>query len=78
MSYMTRALKARDPRFARVLGKLGYNRADVQADMAPPTPKPDEITMVRAEYERVVGKKAYHGWKADQLREKIAAAKAKA
>ena len=30
--YMTRAMKARDPRFARVLGRLGYERTDMVAD----------------------------------------------
>lgn len=35
-SYMTRAMQARDPRYARVLSKLGYERADmVAADAAP-------------------------------------------
>lgn len=31
-SYMTRALKARDPRFAQVLTRLGYGRADLIPD----------------------------------------------
>lgn len=31
-SYMTRALQAKDPRFARILGKLGYQ---APADAAP-------------------------------------------
>ncbi len=30
--YMTRALKSRDPRFAKVLGKLGYDRRDMVSD----------------------------------------------
>lgn len=33
-NYMTRALAARDPRFARVLGKLGYG---VKAETPEPT-----------------------------------------
>lgn len=31
-SYMTRALKAHDPRFAKVLSRLGYGRADLIAE----------------------------------------------
>lgn len=73
--YMDRALKAKDPRFARILGKLGYDRRDmVAADDAVDAPA-DDITSLRAEYQDVVGKKAYHGWSADELRDKIAEAK---
>ena len=71
-TYMDRALKSRDPRFARILGKLGYERRDMVA--AEPVAD-DEITALRAEYQDVVGKKAYHGWSADELRAKIAEAK---
>jgi hypothetical protein len=46
----------------------------VEETPARKTPKPDELTLLRAEYQRVVGKKAFNGWKAGQLREKIAAA----
>lgn len=67
--YMDRALRASDPRFARVLGKLGYKRSDmaVQAEI-----EQDEITTLRAEYQSVYEKRAYHGWDADELRAKIA------
>lgn len=34
-SYMTRALQARDPRFAKVLSRLGYRRADLRAEETP-------------------------------------------
>lgn len=72
--YMTRAMQSKDPRFARILGKLGYERADMVAT-APVADQPDDdMTELRAEYQRVVGKKAFHGWDADELREKIAAA----
>lgn len=71
--YMDRALKAKDPRFARILGKLGYERRDMVA--AEPVADDDDITSLRAEYQDVVGKKAYHGWSADELRDKIAEAK---
>ena len=71
--YMDRALKAKDPRFARILGKLGYDRRDMVA--AEPVADDDDITSLRAEYQDVVGKKAFHGWSADTLRNKIAEAK---
>ncbi len=75
-TYMDRAMKAKDPRFARILGSLGYVRSDLQATpKSLKAPKADEITMLRAEYQRVVGKKPFGAWKADKLREKIAAAK---
>ena len=73
--YMDRAVKAKDPRFARILGKLGYDRRDmVAADEAGGAPA-DDITSLRAEYQDVVGKKAFHGWSAEALRAKIAEAK---
>ena len=78
MSYLTRALQARDPRYARILQKLGYARADITA-AAPTEPKvaeEGELTALRQEYEVVLGKRPYHGWDADELRAKIAAAKA--
>lgn len=34
----------------------------------------DDLTALRAQYQEVVGKKPYHGWDTDTLREKIAAA----
>lgn len=34
----------------------------------------DDIAELRAEYERVIGKRPFPGWKADALREKIAEA----
>lgn len=69
-SYMTRAMQARDPRFARILGKLGYGRADIVAAPAPQTPT---LADVREEYERVVGKRPYHAWDIETLREKMVA-----
>ena len=73
-TYMDRALKSRDPRFARILGKLGYERRDMVA--AEPVADDDDLTALRAEYQGVVGKKAYHGWSGDELRAKIAEATA--
>ena len=87
--YMTRALQARDPRFARVLGRLGYDRRDMVADEVPapakrlkppvpPSPPVDDddvLAAARAEYADVVGKRAYHGWNIATLRARIAIAK---
>ena len=73
-TYMDRALKSRDPRFARILGKLGYERRDMVA--AEPVADDDDLAALRAEYQDVVGKKAYHGWAAEALRAKIAEATA--
>lgn len=79
--YMTRALQSSDPRYARILGKLGYERRDMRAVEAvsvkpAAVPQHDEITLLRAEYERVVGKRPFMGWDEAKLREKIAEAKA--
>jgi ribosome-binding protein aMBF1 (putative translation factor) len=73
-SYMTRALRAQDPRYARILGKLGYGRRDMQArqDHDPE----DELKALREQYQDVVGKRPYHGWDAETLKAKIAEAKA--
>lgn len=66
-TYMDRAMKSRDPRYARVLSKLGYERRDVVAE-------PDELALLRDEYKSLFGKKPFGGWDADKLREKIAEA----
>jgi hypothetical protein len=72
-SYMTRALKARDPRFARILGKMGYAGAPVEEPKkVKKVPKSDERTMLRAEYERVMKKRPFSGWDATELRTRIA------
>lgn len=80
-SYMTRALQAHDPRYARVLGKLGYERTDVQAASAgersgAPAGSQDELTLARADYHAAFGKRPFHAWGVDELRAKIAAHKA--
>ena len=71
--YMDRALRARDPRFARVLGKMGYERSDLVP--SPPVAPAEGLTALRDEYERALGKRPFNGWDAATLREKIAAAK---
>lgn len=73
LSYMDRALRAQDPRYARILGKLGYGRRDMQARQAP-DPE-EELKALREQYQDVVGKRPYHGWDADTLKAKIAEAK---
>ena len=73
-SYYNRALRAQDRRFARVFEKMGYSTRDMVA--SEPVADDDEITALRAKYQDVVGKKAYHGWSADDLRDKIDAEKA--
>lgn len=70
--YMTRALKSNEPRYARILSKLGYNRSDLVAEQPGAV---IDIAELRAEYERVVGKRPFNGWSADELRAKITAAK---
>lgn len=72
-TYMDRALRSRDPRFARVLGKLGYATRHLVAK-APGASSEDDLDAARARYQEVLGKRPYHGWSADELREKIAAA----
>lgn len=73
-TYMDRAMQARDPRYAKILGKLGYERRDMVA-AKPADEAPDEMALLRAEYQDVLGKKPFMGWDADTLREKIAGAK---
>ena len=70
-NYMTRAMKAADPRFARILGKLGYEHADMVAEQEDDA---DDLAALRAEYQDVIGKKPFNGWDAATLRAKIAEA----
>jgi hypothetical protein len=68
--YMTRALRAQDPRYSTILGRLGYERTDMQASPAVP-----DIAALRAEYLKVIGKRPFNGWDAETLAIKIAEAK---
>jgi hypothetical protein len=74
-SYMDRALRAHDPRYARILGKLGYGRRDMRAAAETLDPE-EELKALREEYQDAVGKRAYHAWDAETLKAKIAEAKA--
>ncbi len=76
MSYLTRAMKSRNPRFSRIFEKMGYDtKPMVAAETAVEAPV-DDLADLRAEYGEVVGKRPFMGWDAETLREKIAAAKA--
>jgi hypothetical protein len=85
-SYMTRAMKARDPRYARILAGLGYQRTDMVDDDDAPAKKPvadqdatvdgalkqkANLSALRKRYQEVVGKKPFGGWDADTLQAKI-------
>lgn len=82
MTYATRRLVAGDAfeahrQHARVLVAIGKARHADEKPARPATvPAQDEMTMLRAEYQRLVGKKPFGGWKADTLRAKIAEATA--
>lgn len=68
--YMTRALQSRDPRYARILGKMGYETTALAA--APAAPAEEPIVEARARYTAAVGKKPFHGWDVATLNAKIA------
>lgn len=70
-SYLNRALKARDPRYRRIFGKLGYDTAHMTAD-AEPASATVSIADLRTEYQNAFGKKPFAGWDAITLRDKIA------
>jgi hypothetical protein len=82
-TYWDRALKSRDPRYARILSRLGYATRRMQAEAVTgevnaPAQEPstaseasDELSDLRAQYQEIVGKKPYHGWGADELRKRI-------
>lgn len=63
-------------RYADILQKLGrgtYMTRDMRAER-----EESELTALRSEYQEIVGKRAYHGWDSDELRERIAEGKARA
>lgn len=89
-SYMDRALRHKDPRYARILSKMGYGTRHMVAqsvsvpdpdldlenedDTSAPAPvsDADALKALRDEYQQKTGKRPYHGWNADELRERIA------
>lgn len=42
-----------------------------RAEPSAPAADDNELTKLRADYQEIVGKKAYHGWSAEELQEKI-------
>lgn len=66
-----RSMSERDARILTNLGKGAYLTRDMRAQPAVTSP-PDELAELRAKYQEVVGKKAYHGWDAEELSQKIA------
>ena len=62
-------------RYAKVLSALGrgtYMTRNMRAQLAVSAPPNDELSELRAKYQEVVGKKAYHGWDIEELAQKIA------
>jgi len=72
--YYHRALKASDRRYRQAFERMGYGRRDMRAAEAPKPAEADDMAELRAEYERVVGKKPFMGWSRDVLLEKMALA----
>lgn len=66
-----RAMAERDARILQKLGKGSYMTRDLRAQPVVNN-APDELAELRAKYQEVVGKKAYHGWDAEELAQKIA------
>lgn len=81
LTYASRRLKvgdgftARSDRDARVLTALRKAKVVGTVKLNPDVDDGD-LRSLRTEYEHVVGKKPYHGWSAEQLLEKIVAARA--
>lgn len=67
-----RVMAERDARILQKLGKGSYLTRDMRAQPTVTAPPNDELTELRAKYQEVVGKKAYHGWDAEELAQKIA------
>ena len=79
-SYMDRALRHKDPRYARILDKMGYGTRHMVAASVPVDPvsdeadEGDELAQLRAQYQEVMGKRPFHGWDAETLKAKMAEA----
>lgn len=82
-TYMQRALHSSDRRYATILEKLGYGNTAMKAEEPKKQePKkevekanPPTLQELRAEYEKLLGKKPYYGWDEAALIEKIEKAK---
>ncbi len=66
-----RDMSERDARILQKLGNGSYMTRDMRAQQKV-APASGELTELRAKYQDVVGKKAYHGWDAEELAQKIA------
>lgn len=74
-TYMTRDMRAQPvvhPDSAAIDVLPDSREPDAVA--APTVELSDELSTLRAEYQEVVGKRPFHGWDAEMLREKIAEA----
>lgn len=74
-TYMDRAMRARDPRYARILERLGYERRDMvptaAASVEPVAQDAGDIAALRAAYREKFGKRPFMGWDAGTLRDKL-------
>lgn len=71
-----RMMSRRDANILQKLGRGTYMTRDMRAQPAAPSTEEDqELSALRAEYQAVVGKRPFHGWGLDTLREKIAEAR---
>lgn len=64
-------MSRRDADILQKLKRGTYAARDIQAQAHRDD---EELSRLRAEYQDVVGKRAFHGWDAEQLREKISGA----
>lgn len=66
--------QAMQKRYAKILNKLGRGTYMTRDMQAAEQRDDDELSRLRAEYQDVVGKRPFHGWDADMIRQKIAEA----
>lgn len=71
-----RMMSRRDANILQKLGRGTYMTRDMRAHQVvePVNTDDDALTALRAQYQDVVGKRPFHGWDAETLREKIAEA----
>ena len=66
-TYMDRALRHSDRRYARILDRLGYSTRHMES----PVVRGDELTDLRSQYQEIIGKRPFHGWDAEELQRRI-------
>lgn len=69
-----RMMSRRDAEILQKLGRGSYMTRDMRAQPVV-EPGDDALTALRAQYQDVVGKRPFHGWDAETLRQKIAEAR---